>query len=358
MMDYCPGGAGANTDPGDVGRRGVAEQAVPGHILTNAGGMSILVVEDDEDTSHVLTRLLEALGHEVVAAADGVAAWSLLQRRHVNLVLSDWMMPGYDGLELCRRIRALSGRPYTYVVVVTARGGQEDRLEALAAGADDFLAKPFDARELVARLGIANRLLAMQEELERKNDALSALATTDELTGLRNRRRFFEELGSQYSLAARQRSPLSLVLLDADHFKEYNDAFGHPAGDDALRGIAEALRGVTRAHEMVARYGGEEFAVLLPGSGPDVARRTAERLREAVERRPWPLRPVTASFGVATAAPVTGVPQRLVVEADLALYDSKRDGRDRVTHYTDIVDGPWSGAGRRDVTTVAGAHGG
>ena len=165
--------------------------------------MTILVVEDDEDSAFLLTRLLKTLGHEVVAVADGVEAWSLLQRRRVDLVLSDWMMPGSDGLELCRRIRALSGRPYTYVVVVTARGGSDDRLEALAAGADDFLAKPFDPRELVARLGIADRLLAMQEELERKNDELRALATTDELTGLKNRRRFFEELETQFALAAR-----------------------------------------------------------------------------------------------------------------------------------------------------------
>ena len=221
-----------------------------------------------------------------------------------------------DGLELCRRIRALSGRPYTYFVLVTARGGHEDRLEALAAGADDFLAKPFDTRELVARLEIAHRLLAMQEELERKNAALRALATTDELTGLKNRRRFFEDLESQFALAARQRSPLSLVLLDVDHFKAYNDAFGHPAGDDVLRGVADALRSVTRGHDTVARYGGEEFAVLLPGTGPDVARGMAERLREAIERRAWPHRPVTASFGVATTTPGTGAAQELVDQAD------------------------------------------
>ena len=197
----------------------------------------------------------------------------------------------------------LAGRPYTYVVMVTARGGNEDRLEALAAGADDFLAKPFDPRELVARLGIADRLIAMQEELERKNAELRALATTDELTGLKNRRRFFEELETQFALAARRRSPLSLVLLDVDHFKAYNDAFGHPAGDDVLRGVADVLRGVTRGHDTVARHGGEEFAVLLPGTGPEVARGMAERLREAVERRAWPHRPVTASFGVATIDP-------------------------------------------------------
>jgi PleD family two-component response regulator len=127
-------------------------------------------------------RLLRGAGHEVVTAADGVEARSLLQQRHVQVVLSDWMMPWMDGLELCRRIRGLAGRAYTYVVLFTGRVGCEDRLEALAAGADDFLAKPLDTRELVARLEIARRLLTMQEDLERKNAALRELATTDELT--------------------------------------------------------------------------------------------------------------------------------------------------------------------------------
>ena len=145
-MDHCPGDAEAAPDPGDDGRR---DEAGAGAATK---GMTILVVEDDEDSSYLLVRLLKSLGHEVVAAADGAQAWSLLQSRRVNLVLCDWMMPGLDGLELCRRIRAMSDRPYTYVVVVTARGGQEDRLEALAAGADDFLTKPLDTRELVARL--------------------------------------------------------------------------------------------------------------------------------------------------------------------------------------------------------------
>ena len=224
----------------------------------------------------------------------------------MQVVLADWMMPWMDGLELCRRIRGLAGRPYTYFVLFTGRGGCEERLEALAAGVDDFLAKPFDTRELVARLEIARRLLSMQEDLERKNAALRELATTDELTGLKNRRSFFEALESHFALAARQRSPLSLVMLDVDRFKTYNDAFGHPAGDDVLRGIADVLRSTTRAHDTVARHGGEEFTVLLPVTGPVVARGMAERLRETIEQRDWPHRSVTASFGVASMTLKTG----------------------------------------------------
>ena len=219
--------------------------------------MTILVVEDDRTAAFFLARVLKGLGHEVVAAADGAEAWSLLQRRRFDLVLSDWMMPGSDGLELCRRIRGLASPPYTYVILVTGRCEGEDRIEALKAGADDFLTKPLDPRKLAARLRIAHRLLALQEvvntqgELERKNEVLRALATTDELTGLKNRRRFFEDLGSHFDQPSRGRSPLSLVLLDVDHFKRYNDAFGHPAGDEVLRGVADALRGVTRGEDTV-----------------------------------------------------------------------------------------------------------
>ncbi len=302
------------------------------------GGLTILLVEDDAPTAYSVARLLKALGHEVVTAPDGVEAWSILQDLRAQVVITDWMMPRMDGLELCRRIRESTGRPYTYVVLLTARGGSEDRLAALAAGADDFLSKPFDSRELVARLAVAQRLLTMQEELERKNVILGELATTDELTGLKNRRRLSEELQTHFSLAARQRLPLSLIFLDVDSFKTYNDAFGHQAGDDALRGIADIIRGSTRIHDMAARYGGEEFIILLPMTGPVVARTLAERLRKSIEERDWPHCGVTASFGVATMTSKTLESRILLEEADRALYISKDRGRNCVTHYADLSD--------------------
>jgi diguanylate cyclase (GGDEF)-like protein len=301
--------------------------------------MRILLAEDEEVAAAVLGGTLTSWGHDVTVAADGPTAWRLIQQEHFPVVLSDWMMPGLDGLELCRRVRGVAGRPYTYFVIFTGRDGFEDRLEALAAGADDFLGKPYDPRELVARLEIARRLLAIQDELERKNVALRELATTDELTGLKNRRSFFEVLGSHFALAARQRSPLSLVLLDVDYFKTYNDTFGHPAGDDLLRRLADVLRFTTRAHDTVARHGGEEFAVLLPATGAVVARGLAGRLQEAIERRDWPHGPITASFGVATMTLETVDALELVDQADRALYVSKRRGRNRVTHQADLGDG-------------------
>jgi diguanylate cyclase (GGDEF)-like protein len=294
-------------------------------------GMTILVAEDPSPAANELARMLETLGHTVLSASDDDAAWGVVQRAVARLVITDWTTTGIDGPRLCRRIRSLAGHPYTYIIVMTARGASADRLECLHAGADDFLAKPTDARELAARLEIARRILAMQEELERKNARLAELATVDALTGLRNRRHFRDSLADAFSFAARSGGPLSMVMLDLDDFKSYNDSFGHPAGDDLLCTLAELLRSVGREQDVVARYGGEEFAILLPGTDADGGLAFAERLRAAVEGYPWPLRPVTASLGVATAGAADAGPEALVARADQALYRSKQRGRNRVT---------------------------
>lgn len=299
--------------------------------------MKVLVVDDHAATATLLKRALETMGYEAITAENGEEAWSLLGEGHVPLVISDWIMPGVDGLELCRRIRARVKPRYTYVVLVTSKGGDEDRLIGLDAGADDFLAKPVDIRELAARLKIARRILAMQEELERKNAALVELATTDSLTGLRNRRWFGEALESHVALSVRQGTPLSLVMLDVDDFKAFNDAFGHPTGDGVLWTVAQVLRQNTRAYDVVSRYGGEEFAVLLPATEAELALVLAERLRAAIEATAWPLRPVTASLGVSSLTGARPGSSDLVGEADQALYLSKRLGRNRVSRFEDLA---------------------
>jgi diguanylate cyclase (GGDEF)-like protein len=334
--------------------------------------MKILVVEDDRVSGLKLCRALEKMGHSVEIVGDGAAAWQRLCDDPIGLLISDWEMPEMDGLELCRRIRGRADSLYTYIVLLTARDSREDRLAGLQAGADDFLTKPLDTGELVARLNIARRILAMQEELhahaaqlselhaalerqnlllEQQNVRLAERAATDGLTGLNNRRQFDEALRSALSFARRHDHRVSLVLLDVDHFKSFNDTFGHPAGDEVLRAVADALQSQARVHDIVARYGGEEFALVLPATDAGGARVLAERIRTALASRPWPLRPVTASLGVATTTVVVHEADDLVAEADRALYASKARGRDRVTHHVDLEPAP-----RRDFNGVR-AHG-
>jgi len=206
-------------------------------------------------------------------------------------------------------------------------------LEGLRAGADDFLIKPPDADELAVRLEIAGRIINVHEVLAQKNLRLAELATVDELTQLKNRRRFNEDLEHHVALSTRGGTPLSLVLLDVDRFKQYNDTFGHPAGDEVLRGVSASLRAGLREHDMVARFGGEEFVVLLPSTDADTAVMVSERLRAAIAARTWPFGTVTASFGIATDHPARAESAVSLVErADQALYRAKRAGRDRVAH--------------------------
>jgi diguanylate cyclase (GGDEF)-like protein len=299
--------------------------------------MKILIAEDQPPSALYLCRTLERMGHEVVVASDGEQAWRMVRNGDAPLLISDWMMPHLDGPELCRRIRAVGGDRYTYIILLTSRDRRDDRLTGLRAGADDFLTKPPDPDELALRLEIAERILAVHAQLAYQNSQLSELASIDELTGTKNRRRFREDLELLFGQADRMAAPLSLIMLDLDHFKEYNDSFGHPAGDDVLHWTGSILRTTVRDLDLVARYGGEEFAVLLPTTDAGEARDVAERLRSAIACRPWPHRRVTASLGVATAGPTTADAATLVDQADYALYQSKQAGRNQVTHYSDCA---------------------
>ena len=297
--------------------------------------MKILIAEDQPASAFLLRRLLERLGQEVTVVNDGAEAWRVVEQTWFPVIISDWVMPGLDGLDLCRLVRQQTDRSYTYLILLTSKEGLEERLEGLRAGADDFLVKPLNARELAVRLEIAGRILAVQDELERRNRLLNQMAHFDELTGVFNRRRFREIFEVDFKVATRKVYPLSLLMVDVDQFKQYNDAFGHPSGDEVLRKVAALLRDGVEGVGEVARYGGEEFAILLPDTEVLAGKARANQLRESIERADWPLRPITASFGVATTSSGTIRPDILVGEADLALYRSKRGGRNRVIHFTD-----------------------
>ena len=295
--------------------------------------MRILVVDDHKTFGEALSGTLARLGHEPRLIESSAAALELIDREDWRLVIADWVMPEMDGPELCRRIRAVKRHPYTYIMMATSRADRRDRLEALAAGADDFLTKPVDEEELSVRLAIAGHILDVQADLEEKNARLVEIANLDPLTGLANRRRLSEGIDAAVSASA-VCAPCSVLALDVDHFKSYNDEFGHLAGDEVLRIVAAALSANTRSSDLVARFGGDEFIILLPGADRAAAEKVAESLRVAIESRDWPHRAVTASFGIATAANSTVQAEiaGLVSCADRALYRSKGCGRNRVTH--------------------------
>ena len=248
--------------------------------------MKILVADDQPVIAMLLRRELERAGHQVQIAADGEAAWRIASAGEAPVLISDWEMPGLDGPGLCRRIRAAGGDAYVYIILLTAKEGRGHRLEGLRAGADDFLTKPVDPEELAVRLEVARRILDVHQELAARNVELASLAGTDGLTGLANRRRFDEEFAKLATLADRVRSPLAVILADVDQFKAYNDEFGHPAGDEALRAVAGLIRSCVRECDVAARYGGEEFAVILPGSG--AAGRGQRRGAASARRSPRP----------------------------------------------------------------------
>ena len=303
--------------------------------------MNVLVSEDQPPNALIIRRMLEQMGHHVEVAPDGEQAWSVLQAREIPLLISDWMMPRLDGLSLCRRLRASRRARYTYVLLVTSYHRQSDRLEALRAGADNFLAKPWNAEELAVHVEIACRILAVHAELARQNQRLEELAAHDGLTGLKNRRALFDELDHAARQATRGCPPYALILLDVDHFKAYNDTYGHLEGDEVLRTVARTLRANVRDTPRIARYGGEEFVVLLDSADLQAAFAVAERIRVAVAETRWPRGPITVSLGVAGADPASPAAIRaLLGQADQALYRAKNTGRNRVCVHSDTFFPP------------------
>jgi two-component system, cell cycle response regulator len=297
----------------------------------------VLVADDDPSTRLLLRRALERAGLEVVEAEDGDQAWNLLTRGvSPQLAILDWMMPGVDGLELCRRLRSLPSDNYVYVVLLSARDQKQDLLAGLEAGADDYLAKPFDREQLEARLLVGKRIVAMQAELQQAKQQLWLLATHDSLTGVWNRRGILEILQRELARTDRRpEEPVSVLLADVDHFKSINDSLGHAAGDRVLAELAKLLGRKIRSYDALGRYGGEEFLLVLPRTTTDQAHMVAERLRQATAEANLGFYDtavqVSVSIGVATSSPEgRDSPADILCRADEGLYLAKRSGRNRV----------------------------
>ncbi|WP_047864594.1 GGDEF domain-containing response regulator [Rubrobacter aplysinae] len=320
--------------------------------------MRILVAEDDAVSLLIVRRAVEKLGHECLPAKSGGEAWRLYQENpDVDVIVSDWMMPDVDGLELCRRVRAESEERqnrYAYFIFLTALGDREDLLRGFEAGADDYLSKPLDRDELQVRLISARRLTALHRqlaeqrtELEELNARLADQARTDPLTHLGNRLQMREDIEVLHARTERYGHSYCAILCDVDHFKLYNDTYGHLAGDEALRLVARTVAQNVRRGDTIYRYGGEEFLALLPEQTLEASKRAAERIRGSVERlgithgAKEPPGVLTISAGVAVLG---GVEQRgpcmsdaLLKEADEALYEAKEAGRNRVISRCDGV---------------------
>jgi len=297
----------------------------------------VLIAEDDPVSRHMLEAFLTKWGYEVVVAGDGQEAWQVLQQDGApKLAILDWMMPGMEGVQVCRRLRERADHPYVYVLMLTSRDRKQDLVEGIEAGADDYLIKPFDAHELRAHLHAGKRILDLQQELISARDALRVQATHDPLTGLWNHAAIFDILRRELERAQRQGTSLGVVMADLDHFKQINDTYGHPAGDTVLREATRRMQSAVRTYDSIGRYGGEEFLIVVPGADEASALQQAERLRVSVSKAPVELDqsstiPLTISLGVtAPAEPKVSSLDSLLRAADLALYEAKRKGRNRV----------------------------
>jgi diguanylate cyclase (GGDEF)-like protein len=294
--------------------------------------MKVLLADDDLGSLLVAQAAVEALGHTCLTALDGITAWQLYLEHRPEVVITDRSMPGLEGLELCRRIRQ-SSRDYTYLVLLTVHGAPQDVLSGMRAGADDYLAKPLDPLALEARLLAGQRVTALHAELSRARAELSQQARTDPLTGLRNRLSLSEDLAQLDRTSVRYGRSYAVALCDVDHFKRYNDGYGHQAGDAALRTVAATLVSALRDTDLVYRYGGEEFLVLLPEQPLQAALIAMERVRSGlealgVEHRGSPSGSLTLSVGVVASDPDRRPDtDELVSHADRALYRAKAEGR-------------------------------
>ncbi len=301
--------------------------------------MKILVVDDDPIQRRLLQGVLEKAGKEIVLANDGRTAWELIRRDHIRMVISDWMMPGMDGAQLIHKIRSSDLPGYVYVILLTAKGSNEDIVAGLQAGADDYLVKPCNPYELRARVAVGERILALEDRLLQARDQLERLAMCDSLTSLLNRRALYRLARGELERAQRSGEPLSVVFLDIDRFKQINDEYGHVIGDEVLKMVAVALQENSRPYDVVGRWAGDEFLVFLPGVDAKNAEKVARRILDAITslRLPLPdgrILSVQASAGVSSTASVDdpdSTLDRLVRQADQAMYRSKDAGGGKVT---------------------------
>lgn len=299
----------------------------------------VLVVDDNPIIQKMMNISLSKAGFEVSSAENGRDALCKFNEKFYPIVITDWMMPEMDGLELCRAIRNLSLDSYVFIILLTAKDSKDDIIKGLEAGADDYLIKPVNNPELMARLNAGIRILELEKSLKKANNEIRILSITDHLTGCYNRGYIGEHLPREITRAHRYKHPLSVIISDIDHFKKINDSHGHQAGDHVLREFVRLLKESVRNNvDWLARYGGEEFMIVLPETDLKDTIMLCEKLRIIVENNIFTYKEIniriTASFGFAGSGLVEFCNDKIVDEminrADKYLYQAKQEGRNRV----------------------------
>jgi two-component system cell cycle response regulator len=298
--------------------------------------MRILIAEDDPSFRRLLEDKLVMWGYDVVVADNGIAALQILQSEDPpRLAMLDWIMPGMEGVEVCRKVREERKDPYTYIILLTSQQRDEDLVTGMEAGADDYITKPFKHNELRLRLRAGRRIIELQNELIAARDTFRTKASHDSLTGLWNHEEIIHILTQELYRAEREEKCVGLIMADIDFFKKINDSYGHLAGDVVLRSIAEKMHSMMRSYDYIGRYGGEEFLVILPDCSSEYAAAFAERIRlnissDSIDTSEGMI-PVTISLGVAAnSTKRKRDADSFIKAADKALYRAKENGRNRV----------------------------
>ncbi len=302
--------------------------------------MKILIADDDLVSRRLLQKTLMDWGHEVIAVEDGEKAWEVFNKNAFKFVIIDWVMPVLDGLSLCRKIRTSTISGYVYIILLTSKDRREDLIEGLDAGADDYIAKPFDRNELKVKTRTGVRILELEKELLEKNEKLSTLnirleelVRMDPLMDIGNRRHFYEIIEKVQHRVSRYKQGYGLIICDIDNFKAYNDTYGHLAGDNILKIVADSIKKSLRKSDDIFRFGGEEIVILLPEQNLDKTIIVAEKIRKdiealKIEHKGNTFGIITISCGTATSDMDSNW-EIILDSADKALYMAKQKGKNQ-----------------------------
>jgi len=305
------------------------------HGVPERKPFTIAIVDDDPSIRRLVRMLVRRSGFEGFECTTGAEARTLLDTLPWDLAILDRKLPDADGLDICKDLKNNRIHKGRYIIILTGEDEERDKVEALNEAADDYITKPFQHQELLARVRAGKRIVDLQQELVESNVRLELLSITDGLTQLFNHRHFQDELARAFEESTRYERPLSLAIVDIDFFKKVNDTYGHAAGDQVLKAVAAVFRDSIRASDLAARYGGEEFAVMMPETDRDDALQFAEKIRKLIEAEQistgaGDIR-VTVSIGLATIPRSRlKTTRELIDAADKALYRAKRGGRNQV----------------------------